>query len=492
MNQPDDRRVSIVHSEGDYPSEFPYHPYERYPEYSGPLSAEPNFAYPAVRKCLRLLGYDSGHYGTADWNPLGSIVKPGDHVFIKPNLVTHEYRKSCNQNGNIFSIITHPSVIRPIVDYVAIALKGKGKITIGDNPCVDANFQEILDQTGLDRLAQYACETWNIPCSVHDLRPRITEDLKYYGFKSHTTPQPGDPLGTVTVDLGKKSYFHDVNPMLFRGAFSNRWETIAHHSSGHHRYSFSRSIYDADVFISVPKLKSHHKVGATLNLKGLVGTIAEKNQLVHWRIGFPNIGGDEYPRAHRMSDHGRLILQHLLRDSIPEGPYLAMQGVANKLKLPSLLELKHKDPHEKYRGAWEGNDTCWRMVADLYNILIKDTPAVRARTPRFFSIVDGIWGGDKNGPFCPDMKRAHVVIGGEDLMAVDCVTTRMMDYHIDQIRYLKALMREHHFELNQIIPISEDFQTHDFFKSDESYLAFEPPTGWPHLAIEHQTSACLA
>ena len=31
-------------------------------------------------------------------------------------------------------------------------------------------------------------------------------------------------------------------------------------------------------------MKTHQKVGCTLNLKGLVGTIGDKNQLVHYRI----------------------------------------------------------------------------------------------------------------------------------------------------------------------------------------------------------------
>ena len=42
-------------------------------------------------------------------------------------------------------------------------------------------------------------------------------------------------------------------------------------------------------------MKTHQKVGATLNLKGLVGTISNKNQLVHWQVGYPEINGDECP-----------------------------------------------------------------------------------------------------------------------------------------------------------------------------------------------------
>ena len=54
----------------------------------------------------------------------------------------------------------------------------------------------------------------------------------------------------------------------------------------------SRTVLDADVFVSLPKLKTHHWAGATLSLKNLFGTLPgicygwPKNEL-HWR-GIPN------------------------------------------------------------------------------------------------------------------------------------------------------------------------------------------------------------
>jgi len=54
----------------------------------------------------------------------------------------------------------------------------------------------------------------------------------------------------------------------------------------------SKSVLDADVFVSLPKLKTHHWAGATLSLKNLFGSLPgicygwPKNEL-HWR-GIPN------------------------------------------------------------------------------------------------------------------------------------------------------------------------------------------------------------
>ena len=54
---------------------------------------------------------------------------------------------------------------------------------------------------------------------------------------------------------------------------------------------------DADVFINIPKLKSHKKVGLTCALKNLVGINANKNWLPHHTEGTPDKGGDQFPAA---------------------------------------------------------------------------------------------------------------------------------------------------------------------------------------------------
>ena len=55
------------------------------------------------------------------------------------------------------------------------------------------------------------------------------------------------------------------------------------------------TIGTAEVLISLPKLKTHKKVGVTLSLKNLVGINGDKNYLPHFCIGTPDEGGDEFP-----------------------------------------------------------------------------------------------------------------------------------------------------------------------------------------------------
>jgi uncharacterized protein (DUF362 family) len=377
-----------------------------------------------------LLGYDGD-------NPLGGLIRPGDRVFIKPNWVAHEYRKSCPRQDSVFSTITHPVVIRVLADYVARALGDRGQITIGDNPSIDADFDRLRELVGLDDLRSRHAS----PCELVDLRPLRCADLKDYGRKHRMKHQPGDPRGATTVNLGKESLFYGINPLLFRGVFNSRWETIKCHWGKRQEYAFSNSIAQADVYISVPKLKTHHKCGATLNLKGLVGTISAKNLLVHWRTGWPALGGDEYPDFATW-----------------------WKGLFRKVK---------------NRGAWSGNDTIWRMVVDIYHAFN------RVRKRKAFSIVDGIIGGEGDGPFCPTSKHSGVLLAGEDLLAVDCAASALMGFDIRAIPYLNHFLNSGEITCAAIDVRSRDFDLQGLFEGGNPWLGFRPPTQWPGL-VAHQ------
>lgn len=367
-------------------------------------------------------------------NPFSDIIKPGMHVFIKPNWVGSSWRASCPHKDNLYCVITHPSIIEAVTDRVAKALQGKGEIIIGDNPSIDADFNELMDFIDLKHL-----ETkYDVPCEILDLRPLICTDLKYYGKLNRMVQQSGDPLGEVVVNLGKGSEFYGINPELFRGVFDEREETIFSHTGDQQLYSYARSIYDADVYISIPKLKTHQKVGVTLNLKGLVGAVTNKNQLVHWKVGSPETGGDEYPSLDALN--------------------------------------AAKDAKVTHRGAWPGNDTIWRMVVDLYRGLLK-----KERT--YISIVDGVMGGEGQGPFCPVAKDSKKLILGFDLLKTDIVATRLMGIEPRRIKYLNHFIESEGIDLEEISVISDGDEISGFFKSDDMYLDFDVMEQWSEIKV---------
>lgn len=386
-----------------------------------------------VKSTLRKIFDDLGY---PEKNPLfgGGIVQPGDTVFIKPNWVASRWRVSCPHKDNLYCVITHSSVIEAVADYVAEALMGKGKIIIGDNPSIDADFLELMNFTGIEKIKT----KYDVPVEILDLRPLVCDDLKNYGKKNLMVRQFGDPKGKVEVNLGKRSLLYGIDPSRFRGVFDEREETVSSHTGETQLYTYARSLYDADVYISIPKLKTHQKVGATLNLKGLVGSISNKNQLVHWQVGYPEIHGDEYPT----------------KEAYEAG-------------------LKAKVTH---RGAWPGNDTIWRMVGDLYQ-------GLKEKERRYFSVVDGIIAGEGQGPFCPTSKFANTLIGGADLFAVDCVAVRYMGLNPNKIKYLNYFLEEKYegITLDAINVIENSKNCMDFFSKNTNYADFFVPELWNEI-----------
>src|SRR6478672_9608977 len=113
----------VQQSRANYSSQLPYHSPATFPE--SPFRSEPdptNEAYASLRELFTLLKFDETAYGSPDWNPLGWLIKPGDTVFLKPNMIAEKHYHSDEWEF----VITHGSVIRAVIDYVFIALRGEG------------------------------------------------------------------------------------------------------------------------------------------------------------------------------------------------------------------------------------------------------------------------------------------------------------------------------------------------------------------------------
>jgi len=95
-------------------------------------------------------------------------VRPGDTVVLKPNFV-REFRET--QPGHGDCLITHGSVIRAVLDYVYIALQGRGRIIIADAPQNDADFDAIRRIAGLDEIRDFYRRHAGFEVEVYDLRP---------------------------------------------------------------------------------------------------------------------------------------------------------------------------------------------------------------------------------------------------------------------------------------------------------------------------------
>ena len=497
-------RVAVVRTgEAAYPLRTPYHPSEQYPEYpfAAHGAAEPNHVYAGVRQLLHDLGYDREPYGTRLWNPLGHLVKPGMTVFLKPNFVASRHATG----GNLWSIVTHPSVLRAIADYVWIALRGEGRIILGDAPQYDCDFAQLNRAGGLTDIAAFYSGQTGPAFELVDLR-RYWSTWKH--FPSLLIPLPGDPKGAVTVNLDGTSALRDLaNRDLLYGAVYQREETITAHTGGNQVYEVSRTIMEADIVISVPKLKVHKKVGVTLNIKGLVGIATNKNLIVHYRVKPPSQGGDQYPDnlltpiERFLVATERWMYDHLLAPRVRPLEYLhrSIYWLHNHTSKKLGLTV---DPRKRLMdaGNWYGNDSAWRMAVDLLRLFYyaDSGGALHAEAVRrTFSIIDGVIGGENNGPLAPDATLSGVLIGGENFVSVDLVAARLMGFDPRRIRMFTAILADPTLAFGISNPETDiEVLAHDprwqscLSDGRDRFLNFAPHPGWVgHIEVATPAAA---
>jgi uncharacterized protein (DUF362 family) len=453
--------------------------YAEYPHGPGRIDAT-NAVYPMVREALRLLGLDESNFGRATWNPLGKLISRGQRVLIKPNFVLH-----FNAGGGpLEAVITHPAIIRAVVDYVVIALRGEGEVIIGDAPQMNCDLPTLYRASGMDGLIAFLKET----CPARGIRFRaldFRQEQTFYKYGIVWERKPLDGAGRpVRVSVGRDSFMEAIDSSRLYGADYCRGETVAAHRHHRHEYVIAPAVLASDVVISVPKLKVHRKVGTTLNLKNMVGINADKNHLAHYRTGSPREGGDEFA-APRWDDRAERALTDLLLGTnwrAGKYPFLvwrAFRKIYNRIDKPGAR------PTPTY-GNWHGNDTAWRMVLDLNRILMFADREGRLQSEpqrRYFSVIDGVIGGEGEGPLHPDAYESGVVLAGENPLAVDWVGTRLMGFDPARIPlYVNAVkqMREWTpgFDIEQCRVRTNAREWQGVLEGDELIFKFRAPRGW--------------
>jgi hypothetical protein len=160
-----------------------------------------------------------------------------------------------------------------------------------------------------------------------------------------------------------------------------------------------------------------------------VGINGDKNWLPHHTEGGPGAGGDEFPEetlAAALERRAKKLGMRLALASPGLGPWLYRR--ARKVGLSVLGDSERTARN----GNWSGNDTCWRMALDLNRALLwarsdgswSESGPVRA----YLALVDGVTGGQGNGPLCPDPADSRVLLAGRDPAAVDALAARLMGF----------------------------------------------------------------
>jgi uncharacterized protein (DUF362 family) len=418
-------RVSIVNDSSlSYPK-YPYLPDDTYQELESNNRKidKSNKLYGSIRSLLYGLDLDRKNYGKDNWNPFGTLVKPGGMVVIKPNWVSHKSNNGCS----IDALITDTSIIKPIIDYLLIALKDCGSIVLADAPIQGCDFRKLKRKSKIDILIKkYRKNYPRVSFSVMDLRKIILRKIKKNNI--------GDLNGYYLVNLKNKSLLSDknINYKDFRVSMYDYRLMLKHHNLINHEYLISKTIMDADLIVNIPKMKCHVKAGLTGALKNVVGINGNKEYLPHYIKGSPKEGGDQYIYSSRFKD-----IYNYFYDK-----YWIFGNKLNFFCLRSsefLCRIFCWD--NLFDGGWSGNDTIPRTIIDLNNILYfydeKNKRMGKKQRRKIISIVDGVIAGEGMGPLSPIPKNVGILIGGFNPLMVDTVMAILIGYGPKSIKTLK-------------------------------------------------------
>ncbi len=404
-----------------------FSPNEAYPEYRyATVSGVSNPVYRAVRNVFAQAGLDKEYLGKADWNPLAVFIPPGSRVFVLCNFVYH--RRLGEDKPTFWAKCTHGSVLRAVLDYVLIATGPEGRVLFGNAPLQSCDWNAVLRDSGAQCVLDFYRER-DVDVQAHDLR-RFTALRNLLGGVKETENR--ELADVVEFDLGRESLLAQLDSLhpRYRVTDYNPRRTEYYQDSGRHVYAVNREILETDVIFSVPKLKTHEKVGITCNLKGMVGTIALKDCLAHHRFGSPREGGDEYPESSRVL--------HMLSE-FHEGA--CTNGRAgSKANLKRIVDVNLRRIAVRsgkiLAGAWYGNDTAWRMALDIARVVTYGDADGRLHTEpqrKHIGLVDGIVGGEGDGPLDPRPVPSGTLIFSDDLVLGDRACCAVMGIDPEKI-----------------------------------------------------------
>lgn len=458
-----------------------FRPSKTYPEYlfDKEISRQENLVYDMIRNGLKMLRLDEAHFEQPEWNPLGELIHPGNTVLLKPNLVLHINGSGCGTD----CLYTHPSLVAVMIDYVAIALKGRGKIIVADAPIQECEFETLIKQSGYDVLCDFYKKK-GIDIELVDFR-----NVKTYEKDGLHYLQEEEGSKGVIVNLDDKSTFSDMDEERIRNLRITNYDPRIlqqHHCGKVHEYNVSKYVLDADVIINMPKPKTHRKAGVTISLKNLVGINANKEFLPHHTLGSQDEGGDAYLHGNALLKLANEVLD--MKNQLVHDHEMELAEKAEKL-YSAMYEKGRKQAGEEYwEGSWYGNDTIWRTIVDLNRILFyadKDGKMTDRKQRRLFIVGDMIVSGEKEGPLCPVPVYPGTIVMGDDPLKFDRAVCSIMGFDYRSIPTLnnsELFHKRYPLTDGEEIKIVSNYMEWNEKDLDEirerHSLKFQPTLGW--------------
>jgi uncharacterized protein (DUF362 family) len=383
-------------------------------------------------------------------------------ILLKPNWVTHS-----SKNNNELCLRTHDNFLLAALE--VILSKKPSAIIIGDAPIQGCRWDEVVTDTFLKRIDELS-KKYEIPVQVKDFRRTSFTPEKN---KLETELKPLSDY--VIFDVKDKSYLEPITKKgrnEFRVTNYDPSKLEDSHRHGIHKYCITKELFEADVIISIPKIKTHQKSGITGALKNIVGLNGDKDFLPHHRFGGTGFGGDCYPGKNYIRYWSELALDRA-NGQQGKAAYFLWTKVASLLWRLSCP----KDVHTIEAG-WHGNDTTWRMVMDLNLIAYYGKPdgtLSNNKERMIFSLCDGIIAGQGDGPLRPEPLLLGVVSFTDNPAVNDIAMATLMGFNYSKFPLLTESNKLFSVNDCKIFLNSKQITIADLL---ELSIQTDPPKGW--------------
>jgi uncharacterized protein (DUF362 family) len=347
-------------------------------------------------------------------------------LLLKPNWVKHNHYPD-----DPWCLRTHDAFLLAVLEYL-LRLK-PASVLIGDAPIQGCRWEDMVSH-GLIKSIEALSHKYQVPVQVKDFRRTVFQP------GSNKREQEVNPIADYLLfDVGSRSYFESVmreGKNLFRVSQYDPDRLRESHRPGVHRYCITKALFDAEVVVSLPKVKTHQKSGITAALKNIVGLNGDKDFLPHHRRGGSDAGGDSYRGRNLLRHWSELALDQANRRRTAKG-YVFWRRAASLLWKISLPDKRFHQPN----GAWFGNDTTWRMVMDL-NLIVHFGRADGTLADRpqrlLYHFCDGIVAGEGDGPLHPEPLPLGVVLLSDSAALLDHCAAVLMGMQPSRIPLLQA------------------------------------------------------
>jgi len=166
----------------------------------------------------------------------------------------------------------------------------------------------------------------------------------------------------------------------------------------------------------------------------------------------------------------KMYERHILKQTMDQAALNATPGTKNVME-----------------GSWYGNDTIWRCIIDLNNVIMfADKQGQLHQTPQrnYFCLVDGLLGGEGEGPMEQTPKKSGVILAGVNPVAMEFVSAKIMGFDWQKIPHIRESFTEQKFPLVEFKP--EDISIiSNYDQIDNLNLKFKPSAGWAgHIELK--------